>query len=372
MINFLSELNSLITLCTLFLLFGSFSILETKIINKLPIFDLKTDTSISKLLFNNECPPDKFLRKGELASDLYLLSEKYGTGYVEFLRFSDAITIFIFNCHWKIARSFKLKSDGRYRLNFSLDFGMKTELEESEATEKSGPMLRVVYSPAGEDIFEKIQPDAQTSWVTIVITKEKLLELFDDLKICDYPSLKNMFLENSNKLYFEQYYLDHNVNLVLSHLLSINTHDSLHLSYVEAKVKELTCIAMERMLQNESKESLPVKLNSRDERAIHVAKEIVSKNLDCLPSVREICLMVGMNRNKLHYGFKYYFNISFSQFVKEERITRAYTLLMETEESVIDIALKVGFQHQSSLSTAFKKKYGVSPLQLRKNKQLTL
>jgi AraC-like DNA-binding protein len=114
---------------------------------------------------------------------------------------------------------------------------------------------------------------------------------------------------------------------------------------------------------------LPVKLNSRDERAVKIVREIVSKNLADVPSVREICLMVGMNRNKLHYGFKHFYNVSLSQFIKEERLSRSYGLLEETEKTVIEIALEVGFQHQSSLSTAFKKKYGISPIQLRKNLQ---
>ena len=320
-------------------------------------------------MFDGAVLPELSLKNGEIVSDLYLLPDEFGSGYVELIKFSQSMTVFIFNCHWQKARSFKLKSDGRIRFNFSLDFGMKTELDEDESISTSAPTLRIVKRPKGDLLLEKIQSDAQTAWVTIVVTREYLTGLFGEQAIPQNSELAKLLSGDSKEMLFEQFSIDHNINLILSHLLSKNSHENLHLSYVNAKILELTCIALERIIQVEPKNELPVKLNSRDERAVKIVREIVSKNLADVPSVREICLMVGMNRNKLHYGFKHFYNVSLSQFIKEERLSRSYGLLEETEKTVIEIALEVGFQHQSSLSTAFKKKYGISPIQLRKNLQ---
>ncbi|MBL4631368.1 MAG: helix-turn-helix transcriptional regulator [Paraglaciecola sp.] len=118
-------------------------------------------------------------------------------------------------------------------------------------------------------------------------------------------------------------------------------------------------------MQTDLDSTLPIKLRKRDEEAIMLAHSIIIKNLANVPPIREICLMIGMNRNKFYYGFKYLFKMSLNKYLKQERLGQAYNLLTNTEKSIIDIAAEVGFTHQSSLSTAFKSHYGITPIQLR-------
>ena len=48
-------------------------------------------------------------------------------------------------------------------------------------------------------------------------------------------------------------------------------------------------------------------------------------------------------------------------------ITQAAVLLRQTADSVLSVALNVGFQSETHFGKAFKKQYGISPGQYRKN-----
>jgi len=58
---------------------------------------------------------------------------------------------------------------------------------------------------------------------------------------------------------------------------------------------------------------------------------------------------------------------SFIHVLVQIRIQKAVHLLKETELSILEIALKVGYDSQHYFSTAFKKMIGVSPNQYRRD-----
>jgi AraC-like DNA-binding protein len=83
-------------------------------------------------------------------------------------------------------------------------------------------------------------------------------------------------------------------------------------------------------------------------------------------TVRALSLKVGMNRNKLFYGFKSLFGVSLFQHLQDRRIEEGHRLLTTTEQPVGEIAARVGFRHQCNFSTAFRARYGFAPSALRK------
>ena len=53
------------------------------------------------------------------------------------------------------------------------------------------------------------------------------------------------------------------------------------------------------------------------------------------------------------------------QYIRRLRLGKAKDLLINTDESIKDIAWKCGFADISHLSNSFKKKYGLSPIEYR-------
>ncbi len=57
--------------------------------------------------------------------------------------------------------------------------------------------------------------------------------------------------------------------------------------------------------------------------------------------------------------------MSFSNYISKQRIERAKILLKETDDSVIDIAFKVGFNNVTYFNRIFKKYLNTTPSEFR-------
>jgi AraC-like DNA-binding protein len=66
-------------------------------------------------------------------------------------------------------------------------------------------------------------------------------------------------------------------------------------------------------------------------------------------------------------AFRATFGIPPGRYLQERRITRAAFLLRETDQSVTDVALAVGFSSLGTFSTTFTRLMGVSPRAYRRS-----
>lgn len=331
------------------------------------IFEWNCISSVSNAVFGKDISPSKIIKAGSNVSYFFPLPDDLGEGHIELIDFAESMSVVIYNCKWKQPRSIHINEGDRVRLNFSLDLNMLMDLGEKDKLELSTPSWRLINHEKNSLVHEHISEDTPTIWVTISFDKHYLNEIM--CMSCASPSeqdaISRLLYKSEGKLVYKEFPLDHNLNLIVSNIISINLSDALHLSYAKSKTDELICSAVDRIIQSEIETVPQIKLRKRDEDAILLAHSIIMNNLADVPSIRDICLMIGMNRNKFYYGFKYLFKMSLNKYLKQERLGRAYSLLVDTEISIIDIAAEVGFTHQSSLSTAFKAFYNISPIQLR-------
>lgn len=94
-------------------------------------------------------------------------------------------------------------------------------------------------------------------------------------------------------------------------------------------------------------------------------KSFVEKNLTKPLTVEIISETVGLSARTFHRRCVARFNMTPARFVQEVRLERARTLLLNSKAPLKELAARVGFSDEASLSHAFKKRFQVSPAAFR-------
>lgn len=82
-------------------------------------------------------------------------------------------------------------------------------------------------------------------------------------------------------------------------------------------------------------------------------------------SLKSVASHVGLNGTYFSTMFKRQMGMSFSDYLTQRRIKQAKVLLKNSNMSLMDISLAVGFENQSYFSRVFRDRTGVSPRQYR-------
>jgi len=91
---------------------------------------------------------------------------------------------------------------------------------------------------------------------------------------------------------------------------------------------------------------------------------------DPAKSVRELANLVSLSSSRLGHIFKLQMGVDLSHFLANERLQKAAELLRQTELSIKEIAIRVGYHHASSFDRGFQNKFGVPPVDFRKRNRL--
>lgn len=91
----------------------------------------------------------------------------------------------------------------------------------------------------------------------------------------------------------------------------------------------------------------------------------VCTHLDRDLSLTELAEVINISPTYFANLFKQAIGISPHQYVIQQRVERAKTMLTKTELTIADIALQVGFSSQSHLTQQFKRITGMTPKQVR-------
>jgi AraC-like DNA-binding protein len=99
--------------------------------------------------------------------------------------------------------------------------------------------------------------------------------------------------------------------------------------------------------------------------AIELAKTIIEKDPTAHIHIPMLADKAGINEFKLKIGFRELFRTSPYQYRLSLCLERARQLLEDTDDTIDQIASKVGFDSYNGFSTAFKKVYSVPPTAYR-------
>lgn len=91
------------------------------------------------------------------------------------------------------------------------------------------------------------------------------------------------------------------------------------------------------------------------------AHQFIKANFQNQITIPLIARHVGTNQCYLKRGFKEIYHLTIFQFIQDLRMNAAHELLVNTELTIQDIAIQIGYGSTSSFSVAFKQHFGQSP-----------
>mgnify|MGYP003307334106 CR=1 FL=1 len=82
--------------------------------------------------------------------------------------------------------------------------------------------------------------------------------------------------------------------------------------------------------------------------------------------VADVAELIDFSESHFMRYFKEMMNTSFIDYLRDYRLTMATRLLLSSDSSILTISEEVGFDNLSYFNRAFKKQYGMTPSQYRK------
>ena len=112
-----------------------------------------------------------------------------------------------------------------------------------------------------------------------------------------------------------------------------------------------------------------VDYNRSTEEIIHRIHAYLLEHLADRLTIEDLSRQFLMNPTTLKKTFKDVYGASIAAHMKKHRMEHAAKLLLESNDSIAQIAFAVGYESQSRFTTAFKETYDMLPSMYRKKLQ---
>ncbi|MEN7341752.1 MAG: AraC family transcriptional regulator [Pseudomonadota bacterium] len=290
--------------------------------------------------------------------------DQHCSGRLEFYEFTDELLVTIIDCVWFEEHEFLIQDGDWIRFNFSLSIDIDMHLSRDQTVKIVRPSWRIINYPPDKTVVETIPANKRSAWITICC-KRALVEQLTGENCDNLPSLLREQVSLSGKENFHHFHdFTSRLNAITADVLKTQLTAAMRMAYIRSRAVELICLALDHLVHSPVNVEA-VKLTEKDEQALARARNILLEDLAATPSISDLSLQLGLNRNKLYYGFKRQYGCSVSEFLQSQRLEEGKRLLQHTDMAISDISLQIGYQHQSSFTAAMKKYYGLTPKQFR-------
>ena len=333
-----------------------------------PVFDWGNFCDFVERYFGHEAEEHFTLKSGPRSLQRAHIHTDVFEGIFGFYSFGQELGLLLIDGRFLQSSQMHIVDGDWIRFNFALSITLDMDIVGSETVYLESPSWRIVDHPPGEVVVETPVQDAVERWVT-VICKRSVIEDITGRSSDDLPDfLRTVAAEKHEISLYRDFSIRSRLLQITSDIITTQVESPIYLPYMEARATELLCLALDELLDPIDDSNFP-HIGSAEKRKLENAREYIENHYMTMPTIAEIARHACMNRNSLYYGFKALWGMSVSECIQDLRLEEAYRQLLLSDQSITEIAEHVGFRHQSNLTTAFRKKYGVTPGSLRRRNQ---
>ncbi|RPD41645.1 helix-turn-helix transcriptional regulator [Chitinophaga barathri] len=222
----------------------------------------------------------------------------------------------------------------------------------------------IVYSPESEEFVQvDSQPDIQMFALGFV--KEKFVQL-----AANNGPILDRYAENvaANKPVFltHGYTITARMMQVIEEVRHCHFTGGLKKLFLQSKAIELLALQCEQIEAETLRKPETVRVSRTDEEKIYHARDLLLANAQEPLSLMELARKAGLNEFKLKNGFKKVFDNTVFGYLNDYRLEQSREMMRAGEVSFTEIADTLGYSSLQHFSNAFRKKYGMSPREVRK------
>lgn len=111
----------------------------------------------------------------------------------------------------------------------------------------------------------------------------------------------------------------------------------------------------------------PIRLTAYEKEQVRRAKEHIDLNLHTDLTAKGVASQVDISVHKLKAGFVQLYGKSFKEYLNERRMEKAAHLLRTSNKIIYEIARDCGYKDDTTLFRPFRKWFGQTPDDYRKN-----
>ncbi|MEO0767811.1 MAG: AraC family transcriptional regulator [Cyanobacteria bacterium J06649_4] len=148
---------------------------------------------------------------------------------------------------------------------------------------------------------------------------------------------------------------------ILHQILSSPYRGMLEHLLLESKVLELLALQFALLGGEDAPAAKQISFRAKDADRVQYAKELIEQQMCDPPSLAELAQLSGLNEFKLKQGFRHLFRTTVFGYLYDYRMAQAQNLLRNDYMNVAQVAAQVGYRSPEAFSTAFRRKFAVSP-----------
>lgn len=126
------------------------------------------------------------------------------------------------------------------------------------------------------------------------------------------------------------------------------------------RMSEILYIKALRIYIEENLESLRG-VSALHDRHLSRALNLIHEQFDQSLSVEELASEAGLSRSAFSQRFNKLMGLPVAQYITQWRLQKAKQMLLQTDQNMLEIALRIGYQTEAAFNKVFKRHFGVAP-----------
>lgn len=224
----------------------------------------------------------------------------------------------------------------------------------------------LLFSPSdSENAAVKKQLDIR--FFGLSFTPTRFLELAENNgKVLD--GLANSIAANRSATLAEKFNprITSRMRMVMEDVRQCRFQGGLKKLFLQSKAIELLALQCEQTeTEKFSGKPAAYKVSAGDLEKLYYARDLLLQHLQQPLSLEQLSRKAGLNEFKLKSGFKAVFDNTVFGYLNDRRLELARELILAGRQTMAVIAEEAGYSSPQHFSTAFRKKFGMSPGKIR-------